>query len=103
MSSFLTWFNKTITSDTKLIKSDIENVTNFALLWNIFEATFWTQKSNHTAFNLSKILELVSFGEKLDNEAIDSIFNYFHSRYKDNSKFDSLNFRKNEKKLKMSW
>ena len=102
MSQVIDWINDTIINERehRIDSSDIDDIRDFSLLWNLFEDICWNQNNeNSNAFPLREILKIVSskYQSLRSNQSdIDEIYNYFIDRYQDNNKFDNLKFRDNE-------
>ena len=97
MSKVIKWINKSIINkgNDKINSEDIEQVRDFTLLWNLFEDIFCDKfcKTDKIISLLSKNrIEVLE--QNTINSKINSIFDYFMDRYKDNEKLEKLNFNK---------
>lgn len=81
---------------------NIENVKNFALMWNLFERYFCDRNANLNIIK-AKLTDIVERGYTLPTKVFDAHYDYFNNRYITNNLtnqfFESLNFRDNNSDL----
>lgn len=83
----LNWINETIrVNKSPLQEADIENIKNFALLWNLFETKCCRKNANPGSINafIDRQIDIL----KLDT--LDFAFNDFFNWYSDSSRFNAL-------------
>lgn len=98
MSSVIEWINEKIINESAqgINPSDIDEIRDFALLWNLFESLCCNKRANMNKIN-SLIDTKIDFFEEQDFR---EVFEYFYHRYKgNNSKFQALNLKNGDKKL----
>jgi len=98
VSQVIEWINEKIINNgnSKIEGNDIDEIRDFALLWNLFEALCCNKNAN-----MSKINSIIdSKIELFDEIKYQDIFDYFYNRYKNDSrKFNALKLRNGEKEL----
>ena len=99
MNSVIEWINTEIINegDNKINVSDVEEIRDFALLWNLFENICCDKFAS-----MDKINNIIDY--KIDNfckedEIFKTTYEYFYDRYQNLSRFRALNLRKSEKEL----
>lgn len=98
MSNVVKWINEKIINDgtSKIDTNDIDEIRDFALLWNLFEDLLCSNNAN-----MSKIDTLIdSKIDKFNELEYQDTFQYFYNRYKSNDeKFNALRLRDPQKNL----
>ena len=98
MSNVIKWINeKIINGGTgKMEANDIDEIRDFALLWNLFEDLLCDNNAN-----MCKIDALIDKNiDKFNDSEYQDIFEYFYDRYKNNdAKFNALRLHEPQKNL----
>ena len=98
MSNVIKWINEKIINEgtDRIEATDIDEIRDFALLWNLFESIFCNRNAN-----LPKIFQVVdNCVNHLVEEKYDTIFQYFYNRYKnDSDKLEALRLKGDAKSI----
>jgi len=98
MSNVIQWISETIINEDsdRIEANDIDEIRDFALLWNLFEALCCDKFAK-----MQKINSLIDSKIDLFEETkYQNIFDYFYNRYKnDTTKFNALKLRNGDKEL----
>lgn len=92
----LNWINQTIrVNKSPLKETEIENIKNFALLWNLFEAKCCRKNANPGSINafIDRKIETIDF------EKLSVAFAYFKDRYQNSGRFNALNLSGENKSI----
>lgn len=81
-NSVINWLNLYFKGNT-IDENQLKPILHFSLLWNLFENTYFTDEIHLNPLRLISLSE-ISF-EELDDVIIDSLFDFFKSRYLDNN------------------
>lgn len=88
------WLNRRYR--TTFSNDDLEEIKNFALIWNVFEGKYFS-----TRFTIPDAENILS-GRSIDAGQFDEYLHYFRNRYTDgglvNGRFPFLNFRASNRK-----
>lgn len=94
------WINAHLGTEAALDQEKIDSILHFALIWNLFEGRCCDQSASVS--NFEKVTERLSNMGQLQINDFDEAFRYFKGRYIQNGNtnqvFDSLFFRRNDRK-----